>query len=140
MTSSTHDRSLVRPPSRVGAGGRFVAATARHRQNPTRRADVRPQPGVDSDVLAHGDAQRGHRLRAPRQCRPRERELIVIAFHERLTYREIAVRLNMPEGTVKSRIRLALLKMRFHLSEYYARPAAAPTGDEHDEHRPSNAE
>ena len=58
-----------------------------------------------------------------------------------LTYREIAIRLNIPEGTVKSRIRLALLKLRFHLSEYYARPAAAAaTGDEHDAHRPSSAE
>jgi len=77
----------------------------------------------------------------------RERQLIVIAFHERLTYRQIAVRLNMPEGTVKSRIRLALLKLRFHLSDYYARPSKAGGIDElvdadaeHAEHKPSSAE
>ena len=108
----------------------------RHARSNLRRAEI------DDATTTVLDAESREQVTAAiNRLSPRERELIVIAFHERLTYREIAVRLNMPEGTVKSRIRLALLKMRFHLSEYYARPAAAPpTGDEHDEHRPSNAE
>jgi len=223
MTSSTHDRSLIRPTSRGGAGGRFVAATSRHHTNSTRRADLLagayhehrqtmlavareicgPELAADvvqdaflrvlregkfdpsrssirtylltvtrSVAIDHVRRNNAVRARDDRHARSslrraevddaiatvldaeareqvtaavnrlsqRERELIVIAFHERLTYREIAVRLNIPEGTVKSRIRLALLKMRFHLSEYYARPATTGAGEEHDEHRPSNAE
>jgi hypothetical protein len=48
----------------------------------------------------------------------------------------------MPEGTVKSRIRLALLTLRFHRSDYYARPsvASAASVTEHDAHTPSSAE
>jgi RNA polymerase sigma-70 factor, ECF subfamily len=55
---------------------------------------------------------------AVNQLSEREREVILIAFHERLTYRQIALRLNIPEGTVKSRIRLAMLKLRFQLRDY----------------------
>jgi RNA polymerase sigma-70 factor (ECF subfamily) len=118
---------------------RDTAARARddrHARSSLRRAEV------DDAIATVLDAESRQQLTAAvNRLSPRERELIVIAFHERLTYREIAVRLNIPEGTVKSRIRLALVKMRVHLSEYYARPATSDaTGDEHDAHRPSNAE
>jgi len=225
MTSSMHERSLIRSSPSAGAGGRFVSTGSRHRANPSRRADLLagayhehrqtmhavareicgPERAADVvqdaflrvlregkfdpsrssirtylltvtrsvaiDYLRRDSAARARDDRHARstlrrvevddataavldtesreqvaaavnRLNPRERELIVIAFHERLTYREIAVRLNMPEGTVKSRIRLALLKLRFHLSEYYARPAtaAAATVEEHDAHKPSSAE
>jgi len=109
----------------------------RHARSTLRRTEV------DDATAAVLDTEAREQVAAAiNRLSPRERELIVIAFHERLTYREIAVRLNMPEGTVKSRIRLALLKLRFHLSEYYARPATASVsaGDEHEAHRPSSAE
>jgi RNA polymerase sigma-70 factor (ECF subfamily) len=43
---------------------------------------------------------------------PEERQAIEIAFFSELTYREAAARLNQPLGTVKSRIRSGLGKLR----------------------------
>jgi RNA polymerase sigma-70 factor (ECF subfamily) len=42
---------------------------------------------------------------------PGEREAIVLAYFGGHSYREVAVRLDLPEGTVKSRIRLGLAKL-----------------------------
>jgi RNA polymerase sigma-70 factor (ECF subfamily) len=41
-----------------------------------------------------------------------EREPIVLAFFSGLTYGAVAVRLGLPEGTVKSRIRSGLNRLR----------------------------
>jgi RNA polymerase sigma-70 factor, ECF subfamily len=43
---------------------------------------------------------------------PEERQAIEIAFFSELTYQEVAVRLNQPLGTIKSRIRSGLGKLR----------------------------
>ena len=40
-----------------------------------------------------------------------EREAIVLAYFGGHSYREVAIRLDLPEGTVKSRIRLGLAKL-----------------------------
>jgi RNA polymerase sigma-70 factor (ECF subfamily) len=42
---------------------------------------------------------------------PGEREAIVLAYFGGHSYREVAARLELPEGTVKSRIRLGLAKL-----------------------------
>ena len=46
-----------------------------------------------------------------------KRELIVDAFFERITHREIALNRGIAEGTVKSRIRAALRQLRVELRE-----------------------
>lgn len=47
---------------------------------------------------------------------PEQSKVIELAYFGGLTHREIAVTLEIPEGTVKSRMRLGLIKMRVHLN------------------------
>jgi RNA polymerase sigma-70 factor (ECF subfamily) len=46
-----------------------------------------------------------------------ERDAIVLSYYKGFTYREVAEILNQPEGTVKSRIRAAMSKLRNQLDE-----------------------
>ncbi len=46
-----------------------------------------------------------------------EREAIIAAFYDDMSYRDVAFRLGIPEGTAKSRIRLGLQKMRSELDD-----------------------
>lgn len=48
-----------------------------------------------------------------------EQELIQLAYFQGYTHSEIAERLNMPLGTVKTKIRTALLKLREVLKDDY---------------------
>ena len=56
-------------------------------------------------------------IQALTNLRAEERELITDAFYGRLTYREIAHRLELPEGTVRSRIRTGLRRLRDELHD-----------------------
>jgi RNA polymerase sigma-70 factor (ECF subfamily) len=47
---------------------------------------------------------------------PEERQVIEIAFFSESTYQEVAVKLNQPLGTVKTRIRSGLAKLRLALA------------------------
>ncbi len=46
-----------------------------------------------------------------------EREVIDLAYFGELTYREVALKLDLPPGTVKSRIRKGLLRLRTVMSD-----------------------
>lgn len=52
---------------------------------------------------------------------PDEREAIEVAFFSELTYAETAERLEQPLGTVKTRIRTGLSKLRHTLAKRGAR-------------------
>ena len=57
------------------------------------------------------------RVRAAVETLPIEqREAVVLAYFGGLTFREVAARLGLPEGTAKSRLRLALGKLSHVLS------------------------
>ena len=96
-----------------------------------RRIDVfrhAKKPDLDPEepmVLPAGVEAPGERLEAKEaegrvrdalQDLPEEQlTMLKLAFYEGLSHREIADRLAMPLGTVKSRIRLAFLKMKSRL-------------------------
>ncbi len=74
-----------------------------------------PDPPVDEEVDA---AKRHRRLREAVTTLPREQaDLLRVAFFEDQSHSKIAERFGLPLGTVKSRLRLALAKLRPALEE-----------------------
>jgi RNA polymerase sigma-70 factor (ECF subfamily) len=72
-------------------------------------------PDVASEMMA---AERGLRVRRALEELPfLQRVAIELAYYEGLSQREIAERLEQPLGTVKTRMRLGLLKLRDALVE-----------------------
>ena len=64
------------------------------------------------------ERERQERVRASLAALPEEqREIVVLAFIEGLSHSEIAARLHLPLGTVKSRMRLAYNKVRASLED-----------------------
>jgi RNA polymerase sigma-70 factor (ECF subfamily) len=58
------------------------------------------------------------RVREAMRDLPEEQLLLLrLAFYEGLSHREIAEKLDVPLGTVKSRIRLAFVKMKSRLGD-----------------------
>ena len=79
----------------------------------------RHEPSI-SDEVDHALLARETRAQvtaAVARLNPNERAVIVAAFYNGLTHREIASRLGLPAGTVKSRIRLAIAKLRVQLGD-----------------------
>lgn len=95
-----------------------------------RKVRVNPHPQVPDEALddlcseAVELEQRGQAIReALRVLTPAERQVIETAFFSELTYAEVAKCLEQPQGTVKTRIRAGLAKLRVAL-------ASAGEGDE----------
>jgi RNA polymerase sigma-70 factor (ECF subfamily) len=57
-------------------------------------------------------------LRAIEQLSPAQREAIMLAYFGGLTYRQVAARLQIPEGTAKSRLRDGLMTLRGLLERF----------------------
>ena len=73
------------------------------------------RPGSDTDEPARYailQMQRGEIKQALSALRTEQREVVVLAYYGGLTHSEIASRLGQPLGTVKTRMRLALKKLR----------------------------
>jgi RNA polymerase sigma factor (sigma-70 family) len=103
----------------------WVFAIARNRRIDLARRDKRPEPedldwgGEDEPDQAdlYEAAQETKRLSdALAELPPKQRELIQRAFYGDLSHSEIAAETGLPLGTIKSRIRLALDRLRMKMS------------------------
>lgn len=73
-----------------------------------------PEPQAAPDPEAEGVAsdRRARIIQAIEQLSSAQREAIMLAYFGGLTYREVAERLEIPEGTAKSRLRDGLMNLR----------------------------
>ena len=75
--------------------------------------------GPDSDMEVT-QTERARRVgEALSSLSPPQREAIELAYYDGLSQSEIAERLNQPLGTIKTRVRLAMQKLRDALRPYY---------------------
>ena len=73
------------------------------------------QPGPDRETE---DSQRSRRIASALDTLPPEqREAIELAFFSGLTHTEVAAHLNQPLGTIKTRVRQGMIKIRALLVE-----------------------
>lgn len=80
------------------------------------RDTERTRPRADDSGQRLSDAETRERVRrALSALREGERDVIVAAYFGHLTYKQVAVQLGIPEGTVKSRIRVGLVRLRAEL-------------------------
>jgi RNA polymerase sigma-70 factor (ECF subfamily) len=87
-----------------------------------RPTDVAPAPGGDPDGELDLREQ-GRLLREALSVLTRdERQAIEMAYFSGLTYVEVATRLQRPLGTIKTRIRSALVKLRTALGDGFREP------------------
>ena len=99
----THSRAIERVRSEE-------ARRARERREHERGRRLAPADDVERDALATIGAARLRRALAV--LSPGEREAIELAYFGGHSYREVAQRLDLPEGTVKSRLARGLDALR----------------------------
>ena len=95
-----------------------IRARAARMRRERRDADAVAAAGYDVDLEVRDLALADQVARAMASLTEDERQAIELAYFGGHTYREVAVLLSQPEGTIKSRIRSGLRRMRRSLSEY----------------------
>jgi RNA polymerase sigma-70 factor, ECF subfamily len=85
------------------------------RTNPIEDAPETGGETTEEAALVHWERRR--MVQALEQLRPDERELLELAYYGGLTQSELAVRLGVPRGTIKSRTFTALARLRALLDE-----------------------
>lgn len=91
-------------------------------------ADPEEAPAMGQNPGGEGDVERAERRRivanAVLELSSPQREAIELAYYAGLSHSEIAERLGEPLGTVKTRVRLAMEKLREVLRPYYKERSA----------------
>lgn len=106
----------------------WIFTIARNRRIDLVRRERRPELDPDDPALVPASAipadrtveaaQDEARLKAAMEALPEpQRDLLTLAYYEDRAHSEIAAMRNLPLGTVKSRIRLALEKLRHTLAD-----------------------
>ncbi len=112
LVTLTRSRAIDRLRSRSSRGQHLVADSLEHplvSQTP----DVGPNPEE-----AQEDVQlRQVMAKAIMELPTAQQQAIEMAFYQGLTHTEIAAKLNQPLGTVKTRIKLAMTKLRASLQQ-----------------------
>ena len=112
------DRGALRSFLLAHAHGRSIdlmrsEGARRRREEREARSSVRPDYDLDLAVL---DLAMAEHVRTALQRLPSgERCAIELAYFGQHSYRDVAIRLDVPEGTVKSRIRSGLRRLRGEL-------------------------
>lgn len=86
---------------------RRYAAPSRYEAEPS-EADVTADPAADAEVAIMGAQVRSALMRLPAE----QRQALEMAYFDALSQSEIAGKLGIPLGTVKSRVRLGLESLR----------------------------
>jgi RNA polymerase sigma-70 factor (ECF subfamily) len=114
------DRGSLRSFLLAQAHGRAVDAVrslSSRRQREAREARRTAQAGYDMQHEAWDLALADQVAHAMHELSGDERQAIELAYFEGRTYREVARLLEQPEGTVKSRIRTGMRRMRAALAD-----------------------
>lgn len=119
-----HKAALFRPER--ASASTWVFTIARNKQLDAFRRRNRPEPEevdwgpdeVEDPAVSVATSQEEERVRkAVLKLPERQRQMIEQAFFGDLSHREIAASTGLPLGTIKSRIRLGLERLRQELSE-----------------------
>jgi len=108
LTMMTRSRSL----DRLRASKRRVATEV-----PMPETFEAPAGDATADSQIACSQERRRIREAMRELSPDQRQALELAFYSGLSHSEIAERLNIPLGTIKSRIRSALKSLRYALED-----------------------
>jgi RNA polymerase sigma-70 factor (ECF subfamily) len=106
----------------------WIYQIARNRQIDIARKEKRPvpeelkeEPGTERDAsqILGLEQEAGQLKQALAKLNPEQREIIEKAYLGELTHQEISAQTGLPLGTIKSRIRLGLERLRHELKDLY---------------------
>ncbi|PKU22281.1 RNA polymerase subunit sigma [Telmatospirillum siberiense] len=114
-------------PSRASAGT-WIFTIARNLRIDMLRKERRPEINIDDPELVPDPAPRADEVMVTEQSERRvhavmaglpaeQTEVVKLSFYEDTPHAEIAARLKIPLGTVKSRLRLAMKRFRSELGD-----------------------
>lgn len=95
-----------------------IRSTKSTNQVPHELLDVHPSSEISTEDIAQQNLDREYILAALSDLPEGQREVVVLAYFEGYSQSEIASKLDQPLGTVKTRIRLAMQKLRVALGKY----------------------